>query len=158
MTEMFVAHTLAPHRRPGDVATISGDRMRPVVELFMGRDVIAVDGVLTHCGCRLVVSSLWHRTARLLRSIEEFCGDEVDALGLDVETLRNCVQDAIPRGVRFREEAWTVLFGVSRQMLVWHSDDRLSSGGWEGREWIPTEELRGFVDSLYEICGGNVER
>ena len=41
---------------------------------------------------------------------------------------------------------------------MWHSDDRLSSGGWEGREWIPTEELRGFVDSLYEICGGNVER
>lgn len=139
-------------------ATVRSGRVRsvrPVVELFRHGEIIAVDGALTRVGCEYVVRDLWYHTARLRESLEEFCGEEVDAFELDIELLRSCVRSALPRGVRIGEEAWMVLFECTRRMLVWHGEGR---NRWEGREWVPVEELRGFVESLHRACGEIVER
>ncbi|XPS67836.1 hypothetical protein M3J09_000132 [Ascochyta lentis] len=148
VSDMYGGSALA--RRPPSPARSTVTR--PVVELFMNGQIIAINGRLTHRGCKCVVRNLWHLTARLLHSLEEFCGTEVDALGLDIELLRSCVQDALPRGVRCAEGAWVVLYGCARQMLVWHGE--WGRDVWENGQEVPVEELRGFVVSLYEACGG----
>jgi hypothetical protein len=122
---------------------------RPTVELFMNGFVIATNGALTHHGCQVVIHNLWYHTLRLLQSIEEFCGEEVSPLDMDIELLRSCVQVAIPTGIRCEEDVWGLLYGFAKQMLVWHSDIRLAGGEWDD-EWALSGELRGFVERLWE--------
>jgi hypothetical protein len=130
---------------------------RPVVELFMGGEIIAVDGMLTKEGCQCVVWDLWFYTARLLRFVVDF-NDDIDALTVDVEVLRSWIQDALPRGIRCGEVAWTVLTEIARQMLVWHSEEQTWGGGWNGGEWLPVEDLRGFVEGFHEAASELAER
>lgn len=145
MADLYGASALTP--RPVGAARRL-ESVRPVVELFMGGEVIAVDGVLTWEGCLCVIVNLWYLTARFLRSMEQFCDGEVDALSLDGELLGSCIEEALPRNVICSEESWSVLNVFARQMVVWHSEE-IRSVGWD---WLQAEELRRLVNSLYETC------
>ena len=153
MTDMYGPVALIPQPR---VVHMNHTRVaraaRPTVDFLMNGFIIATDGALTHRGCQVVIHDLWYCTLHLIRSIEDFCGEEVSPLDVDIELLRICFQVAIPTGIRCEEDVWELLCAYAKQMLVWHKDIKLASGGW-GDEWVPSEELRGFVERLWEFCG-----
>lgn len=130
--------------------------VRPVVELFVDGEIVAVDGVLTRDGCKHVVWDMWRRTMRLLRRFDGFSGEEVDDLVSDSEFLVSSVRDALPRGVRCGEGACLVLCTCARYILVWQNEY------WEemreNRDRVPVEDLETFVEDLYQACGGHSGR
>lgn len=121
----------------------------PVEEVFVGSSAVARAEVLTYAGCQLVISDLWHYTARLLCVTEGFSGPVNEPWDMDVEILRGCIQNAIPRGVRCGEDEWAVLYECARQMLVWHSERGLVEG-------TVAEECRNMGDELFEVSGGDL--
>ena len=151
-TNIHGANALRPRPHPQTGSTAVGRTVRPAVELYLDNHIIARNHTPTLYGCRIIIRQLWHQTFRLMRSIEDFCGEPPSPLDMDVELLRSCIQTAIPEGVRCEEGAWAVLYEAARRMLVWHSDDRLASGRWEEGELVMGEEVREFVEGLWEGC------
>lgn len=118
-------------------------------ETYLGDRLVASNGALGHFGCCLLIYDLWHHTARLLHSIEEFCGRELgptEAQEMDVELLRSCIRRAIPDGVRIKELEEGALYLVASQMLKWHSV------GCDRADWTVLGEFDASIEALLEAC------
>lgn len=83
--------------------------------MYVGGDVVAIDGRLTRVGCRRFVIELWESTGRVVSGLR----DPSEALGWDGDVLGGVVRDALPTAGDVGAAAWLVLVEVARLMVVW---------------------------------------
>ncbi|KAG9195538.1 hypothetical protein G6011_00659 [Alternaria panax] len=116
---------------------------------FFSGEIISVNDRLTPEGCLRVIRNLWYHNDRLYLELHDHA-DELEPLSVGEDVLRGPIYDALPRGIQIEDEAWPLLFSVSRTMLSWKKT--AWEQGWEAT--MPGEDMGSWAEELWGACGG----
>ncbi|KAF2129012.1 hypothetical protein P153DRAFT_431827 [Dothidotthia symphoricarpi CBS 119687] len=145
--------SLIPHSFPGPAHATRRTRRDSGQDnyMFSSGEIIGVNGALTQEGCCHTVRDLWHQTGFFFRQASQRV-DDLDVFAIDESLLIGQIRGVLPLGIQIPDEAWPMLIGIVRTMLVWHHQ------AWEDR-WpegrIAHEEVWRFAEDLWMSCGGD---
>ena len=137
----FSAHSVPAEQRRAATRRTRGSSHY----LFFGGEIIGVNGQLTREGCRRVVRDLWQHSGFFFQQTR----NDLDVRFVDEGLLGGPIHDALPIGISTPDNAWPVLIGIVRAMLVFLQ--LAWEGGWAEAQ-LRREEADRYAEELWAVC------
>jgi hypothetical protein len=154
-SEQENAHTCPLDRTELFLPRALDDPKRTIIHTIHGWETTVVHGLLTPEGCKHVVRDLWIGTAPVVQDAEAGRVAGRDGSGWVTESvLWEVIRDVFPTGVASVVVALPgLMLRFARAMVGWHAEGGFWADVWQAPRWVASDELSGFVETLYEACG-----